>query len=93
MTNGVIYQFFTDLDERNKMDIKPFLEINLLDIKEPLIEQLKKYTKQELNLDLLHDDASQLKYTNEIIQIANKEFSEPSGEFVRFSPNRFIRKK
>jgi hypothetical protein len=84
LTNGIIYQFFTDLDKENTMDVKPFLEINLLDIKEPLIEQLKNYTKQGLNLDELHDTATQLKYTKEIIQIANKEFSQPSEEFVKF---------
>ena len=93
LTNGVIYQFFTDLDEKNKMDVKPFLEINLLDIKEPLIDQLKKYTKQALNLDELHDDATQLKYTKEIIQIANKEFSQPSEEFVKFFAQQVYPKK
>ena len=93
LTNGIIYQFFTDLDEKNKMDIKPFLEINLLDIKEPLIEQLKKYTKQGLNLDELHDTATQLKYTREIIQIANKEFSQPSEEFVIFFAQQVYPKK
>jgi hypothetical protein len=66
------------------MDQKPFLEINLLDIKEPLIAELKKFTKQGLNLDELEDTASQLKYTREIIQIINKEFSKPSEEFVKF---------
>lgn len=93
LTNGIIYQFYTDLDEKNKMDIKPFLEINLLDIKEPLIEQLKKYTKQALNLDELHDTATQLKYSREIIQIANKEFSQPSEDFVIFFAQRVYPKK
>lgn len=93
LTNGIIYQFFTDLDEKNKMDIKPFLEINLLDIKEPLVEQLKKYTKVALNLDELHDDATQLKYTKEIIQIANKEFTQPSEDFVKFFASQVYPKK
>ncbi len=84
LTNGIVYQFFTDLEAKNKMDQKPFLEINLLDIKEPLIAELKKFTKQGLNLDELEDTASQLKYTREIIQIINKEFSKPSEEFVKF---------
>ena len=35
LTNGIVYRFFTDIDAPNKMDEKPFLEINLLDIKEP----------------------------------------------------------
>jgi hypothetical protein len=36
LTNGQIYQFFTDLEASNRMDEKPFLEIDLLDIKERL---------------------------------------------------------
>jgi hypothetical protein len=32
LTNGVLYRFYTDLDESNKMDLTPFLEINLLDL-------------------------------------------------------------
>jgi hypothetical protein len=84
LTNGILYQFFTDLDEPNKMDKKPFLEINLLDIKEPLIAELKKFTKQNLNLDNLESHASQLKYTREIILRLNEEFSNPSDEFVKF---------
>jgi len=84
LTNGVIYQFYTDLDEPNKMDKKPFLEINLLEIKEPLIAELKKFTKQNLNLDNLETHATQLKYTREIIQRLNEEFANPSEEFVKF---------
>ena len=34
LTNGIIYKFFTDLEEPNKMDEKPFLEVNLLDLNE-----------------------------------------------------------
>jgi hypothetical protein len=84
LTNGIIYQFFTDIDAKNKMDQKPFLEINLLDIKEPLVAEVKKFTKHGLNLDELEDNASQLKYTREISQILNKEFNNPSEEFVKF---------
>lgn len=84
LTNGRLYQFFTDLDAKNKMDDKPFLEIDLLDIKEPLIQELKKFTKQGLDLDKLDDTASQLKYTNEIKQIINSEFSKPSEDLVKF---------
>jgi len=84
LTNGVLYQFFTDLDEPNKMDKKPFLEINLLDIKEPLIMELKKFTKQNFNLDNLEAHATHLKYTREIIQRLNEEFANPTDEFVKF---------
>jgi predicted type IV restriction endonuclease len=93
LTNGIIYQFFTDLDERNKMDKKPFLEIDLLDIKEPMIIELKKFSKQQLNLDELESHATHLKYTREIIQKLNNEFSNPSEEFVKFFAQQVYLKK
>lgn len=84
LTNGILYQFFTDLDKPNTMDKKPFLEINLLDIKEPAIIELKKFTKTGFNIDDLEDVAAELKYTNEIKQILVKELNKPSDEFIRF---------
>ena len=45
LTNGIIYKFFTDLEETNKMDSKPFLEINLLSIRDNEIVELKKESK------------------------------------------------
>lgn len=45
LTNGVIYKFFTDLDETNKMDLTPFMEFNVLDIKKNTIKELKKISK------------------------------------------------
>ena len=42
LTNGIIYRFYTDLEEPNKMDKKPFLEINMLDIKERQVPELQK---------------------------------------------------
>lgn len=41
LTNGLIYRFFTDLEQPNKMDEKPFLEFNLLDFKDQDIDELK----------------------------------------------------
>jgi hypothetical protein len=37
LTNGEVYQFFTDLDAPNRMDAKPFLVLDLNDIDETLI--------------------------------------------------------
>ena len=33
LTNGLVYRFFTDLEQPNKMDEKPFFEFNILDFK------------------------------------------------------------
>src|SRR5438874_6514636 len=53
LTNGVDYRFFTDLEATNKMDEKPFLEVDMLDLNESVVSELKKLTKPAFNLDEL----------------------------------------
>ncbi len=84
LTNGIVYRFYSDLDSPNRMDGKPFLEINMLDLKDPLITELKRFTKESFDSDGLADVAYDLKYTREIKQILTRELASPSDEFVRF---------
>ncbi len=88
LTNGIVYRFFTDIDAPNKMDDKAFLEINLLDIKEPLINELKRFKKESFNIDDLANVACELKYTKEIKLILANEMNAPSEEFVKFFAKR-----
>lgn len=83
LTNGIIYQFFTDLDETNKMDTRPFLEINFLDLKENLLPELKKFRKDVFDYDKIFSTASDLKYTNLIKDCLVSEMDSPSDEFVK----------
>lgn len=88
LTNGIIYRFYTDIDAPNKMDEKSFLEINLLDIKEPLINELKRFKKESFNIDDLANVAYELKYTKEMKLILANEINSPSEEFVKFFTKR-----
>ena len=83
LTNGVIYRFYTDLIETNIMDKKPFLEINLLDLKDAQIEELKKFHKSYFDVDNILSTASELKYMGELKTIIAKEFDSPSVDFVK----------
>jgi hypothetical protein len=84
LTNGIVYKFYTDLAEPNKMDEKPFLEINLLDLKDTQIEELKKFHKSYFDIDTILSSASELKYTGELKAIISKEFAAPSSDFVKY---------
>lgn len=84
LTNGINYKFFTDLEQPNMMDEKPFLEINLLNINDNEIMQLKKFAKNTFNLETISSIASNLKYTDCINDRLKKELENPSDEFVRF---------
>ncbi|MFR9582439.1 MAG: type I restriction endonuclease [Rikenellaceae bacterium] len=84
LTNGVIYKFYTDLVEPNKMDSKPFLEINMLDLKEHNIEELKKFHKSYFDVNSILSSASELKYVGELRTLIANEFANPSSEFVKY---------
>jgi predicted type IV restriction endonuclease len=83
LTNGVVYRFYTDLEAPNKMDEKPFLEINMLDLNEALVAELKKLTKPAFNIDDLMSTAGDLKYTREIKRVLAELAEKPSDEFVK----------
>lgn len=51
LTNGRHWQFYTDLDTPNKMDSKPFMELDLLDVDPLLIPQVEKHSKSDFDLD------------------------------------------
>ena len=84
LTNGVSYRFYSDLVESNKLDEKPFLELDMLNLQDNLIEELKKLSKQAFNLDDILTAASELKYTKAIKAILHEQLNEPSDDFVRF---------
>lgn len=84
LTDGIIYRFFSDIDELNKMDAKPFMEFNMLDVQENLVSELKRFTKQQFNLGEIIDSAGNLKYTREIKRICAEQFKAPSDEFVGY---------
>ena len=84
LTDGVIYRFYTDLEETNIMDSKPFLEFNMLDVQEPIVSELKRFTKPTFDLNAALTAASDLKYTKEIKQTLMAQLEAPSEDFVRF---------
>lgn len=88
LTNGQNYKFFTDLDTPNKMDEKPFLEVDLLDIDENIIPELKKLTKSSFDLESIINAAGELKYVSQIKKILHSQLNNPEDDFVKFFASR-----
>lgn len=84
LTNGIIYRFYSDLVEPNKMDEKPFLEFNISDIKHNQIDELKKFHKSNFDAESIVNTASELKLSNELRHLIQNEINDPSAEFVKF---------
>lgn len=83
LTNGINYQFYTDLDDQNKMDQKPFLEFDVTNLKENTISEISKFHKSSFNVDNIISNASSLKYIKEIKMQINAELENPSNDFTK----------
>ena len=88
LTNGVVYRFFSDLEEPNKMDSRPFFEFSMLEVDDKVADEVKKFAKQGFDLEEILSTASDLKYTKGIKRTLNEEWLNPSEEFVRMFANR-----
>lgn len=92
LTNGTIYNFYADLEKPNIMDEKPFLTIDIEDLKDSSIKILESFTKNEYNLESILDSAEGLKYIKAIRKEFEKEIENPSDEMVKLLVNRFFDK-
>ncbi len=88
LTNGATYAFYTDLDAPNKMDERPFLVLDLEDIDDYIIPELKKLTKSAFDVDSIVDAAGELKYLSECKNLLEEQFQSPDEEFVKFFASR-----
>jgi hypothetical protein len=66
------------------MDEVPFLEVDLTEISDNEIDELKKFKKEYFNVDNILSTASALKYTSAIKELIHEELENPSEEFIRF---------
>lgn len=92
LTNGIVYNFYTDLEKPNIMDEKPFFTINIEDLKDSSIKILEKFTKKDYNLESILDSAEALKYIKAIRKEFEKEIENPSDEMVKLLVGRFFEK-
>ena len=83
LTNGVEYKFFTTGEDNNRMDEKPFLDLDLLNLNKKDIKELEKFNKNNFNVDEVVSRADNLKYRNLIKKTLLNEFENPSDEFVK----------
>ncbi len=84
LTNGVIYRFYSDLDEPNRMDERPFFEFDILNFSPHTVDELKRFTKQSFDLSQTIEAAADLMYTKEIKRVLADQTRRPYQDFVLF---------
>ncbi len=90
LTNGIKYQFYSDLEEQNKMDTVPFLEFDISHIKKETVEELKRFQKELFDVKSILNSASDLKYMTMVKNVIAEQFENPSDQFVRAIINKSI---
>lgn len=84
LTNGIEYRFYADLEKQNIMDEKPFLVVDMLDLSDTDIEQLKKFHKSYYNEQDILSTAQELQITIQVKELLNRNIQQPDDEFTRY---------
>ena len=86
LTNGKEYKFYTDLDDTNKMDQRPFLEFDLAALKDSQFEILLQFHKEEFDFEKISCLASELKYLDILKKFLTDNLSpqRPSCSFIKY---------
>lgn len=88
LTNGVVYQFYSDVDAPNKMDDKPFFTFSMDALKPNDVKTIEKFSKGAFDIEKIIQEAGFLKLQSLLRKELEKEFSDPSEEFVRMMASR-----
>ena len=88
LTNGVIYDFYSDVDKPNKMDDRPFFSFNLENVKTSDAKTLENFGKSTFDIARIVREAGNLKLQHLLRKEIEKEFAEPSDTFIRMLASR-----
>jgi hypothetical protein len=83
LTNGIKYRFFSDLDNPGKMDDVPFIELDMMNVKDSIVAVIKNFSNP-MDEEKASKIADEQKCKGEIRTILEREFNKPSKEFVLF---------
>lgn len=81
LTNGIIYEFFTDSENPNIMDDKPFFTFNFEKFDENDLDMFIKFSKSLYDENLILEEVERIKYLSKFKNIILSELSNPSKEF------------
>lgn len=88
LTNGVVYQFYSDIEQPNRMDDKPFFVFSMDAIRRTDPATLERFGRHRFDIDAIIAEAGRLKLESQMRIELEKEFAQPSDEFVRLMASR-----
>lgn len=84
LTDGVIYQFFSDLDADNTMDSTPFLRVDVTNTSDRDLEALGNFTRDAFNLDDARSAAASMRDLAAIKGYLATAYEQPDENLVRY---------
>jgi len=83
LTNGMVYQFFTALDEQHRMDLEPFLSVDMARLDEGQIRELARFRREVFDADEIFAGVRELRLRREIGARVAADLREPPEALVR----------
>jgi len=90
LTNGIIYKFFTNTNKL--MDKEPFLEIDINNLSNDDITDLKMFKKEEYDFNKILPKVKLLLYTINFENHLKREINYPTDEFIELITGKFYKK-
>ncbi|MEK4030748.1 type I restriction endonuclease [Pseudobacillus sp. FSL P4-0506] len=84
LTNGIEYHFFTDLNNANIMDSKPFFIFNITNYNEEDFSYLIKFSKNLYDYESIKALAESMMYSQAFKSVIKEIFENPNDDFIKF---------
>lgn len=84
LTNGIEYRFFSDIDDPNLMDSKPFMIFDVMNPDKSLYREIERLSKSRFDMDVIMRSAKRLKYERSVMSLINQQFSLPDEAFIKY---------
>ena len=85
ITNGIQYRFFSDLEERNILDKKPFFEFDACNFTDSDIDVMSRFRKEVFNAEELVKYAEELVYLSALKSCFEALLRDPSDDLVKLA--------
>ena len=93
LTNGINFQFYSDIKIQNIMDDSPFFEFDITQISDDDLDTLEYFHVNHFIIAEVLPVAKSLKYHKELKELIGSELLQPSSVFIKFWIDRVYKGK
>jgi hypothetical protein len=83
LTNGLEWRFYAEFDQKNKLHMNPFLEIDFTEIDDDKIENFAQFHKNNIDIKQILEDAQDAFFLEGFNGALTDELLNPSDDFIK----------